>query len=230
MRIWAIVASMVIIPSSVASGAPIAVGGFTFSEGEVAFADDASLVSGSVRFSCTAGGTAASSISEALSGSDVTQCVNTVGGGDGTVEVLFTDNSITNGPGTDLVIFEVSGFQSVGTPDPNERFEVSIFDGATYSGFASYDPVSTGYGTLDPSLYIFAVEIDLSDFGLAAGAITDRVRVHLFDVGGGSKAADIAALGALNSGAPVPEPSSGALVLLGLALLCHGSRSRLTRR
>jgi len=63
---------------------PLTIGGFDFLDGERAFADDAFLVSGSgVRFSCLVGGTAASSIAEALSGSEITQCVNVVGGGDG---------------------------------------------------------------------------------------------------------------------------------------------------
>lgn len=206
--------------TSAASAASITVGGFVFDAGEAAFADDAFLVSGSgVRFNCTAGGTAASSFAEALSGSGVTQCANVSGGGDGIVEVRFTDNSIVNGAGTDLVIFEVSGPQSPGTPDPRERFEVSILDGSTYSPFVAFDPVATGFGTPEPTLDIFAVQIDLSSFGIATGVSIDRVRLHLFDNGLGSKGADIAALGALNSGAPVPEPSTALLLGVGLAVL-----------
>ena len=136
----ATVLGLVFWSAATASAVPITVGGFTFSAGEAAFADDASLVSGSgVRFTCTAGGAAASSLAEALSGSDVTQCANVSGGGDGIVEILFTDNSIVNGAGTDLVIFEVSGPQSPGTPDPRERFEVSIFDGSSFSSFSAFD-------------------------------------------------------------------------------------------
>jgi hypothetical protein len=223
MQFFSIAAALVLmisVPPSV-SAAPITVGGFTFDAGEAAFADDAVLVSGSgVRFSCAAGVGAASSFAEALSGSDVTQCANVSGGGDGILEVLFNDNSIINGVGTDLVIFEVSGPQAVGTPDPRERFEVSVFDGTAYSSFTAFDPVATGYGTPDPTLDVFAVEIDLSAFGIAMGAQVDRVRLHLFDNGLGSKGADIAALGAVNSIALVPEPSTALLLgfgLLGLA-------------
>lgn len=219
MRVLVLFAVVVLfaVPSD---GAPISVAGFNFPEGEASFADDAFLFSGSgVRFNCTAGGTAAGSYAEALSGSDLTQCVNVSGGGDGIVEVLFTDNSILNGTGTDLVIFEVSGPQSPGTSDPRERFEVSVFDGTSFTSFAAFDPIATGYGTPDPTLDVFAVEIDLSDFGVSAGERVDRIRLHLFDNGLGSKGADITALGALNSAAPVPEPASGPLVLLGLLLL-----------
>ncbi len=89
-----LVATLIVLLPAAAFGSPISVGGFSFAAGEAAFADSASLVSGSgVRFTCTAGGTAASSYAEALSGSDVTQCVNVVGGGDGIVEVQFTDNA-----------------------------------------------------------------------------------------------------------------------------------------
>jgi hypothetical protein len=208
--------------------APISVAGFTFAEGELAFADDAFLVSGSgVRFDCAAGGPAASSFAAALSGSDLVQCVNVAGGGDGIVEVLFTDNAILNGSGVDLVIFEVSGPQSPGTADPRERFELSVFDGSTFSPFAAFDPVATGFHTPDPTLDVFAIQIDLSSFAIAAGERVDRVRLHLFDNQLGTKGADISSLGALNSAAPVPEPASGPLVLIGLLLL-HARR--LTRR
>jgi hypothetical protein len=138
-------------------------------------------------------------------------------GGDGILEVAFLDNSIINGAGTDLVIFEFSGPKSVGTSDPREYFEVSVLDGTTYSAFVGFDPVATGYGISNPlDSNLFAVEIDLSSFGIALGAQVDRVRLHLFDNGLGSKGADILALGALNSGATIPEPSTALLMSLGL--------------
>ena len=218
-----LVAALILLLPTAAFGSPISVGGFSFTAGEAAFADSGSLVSGSgVRFNCTAGGTAASSYAEALSGSDVTQCVNVAGGGDGVVEVQFTDNAVQNGAGVDLIIFEVSGPQSPGTPDPAEHFEVSIFNGTAFSAFVGFDPVATGFGTPDPTLDIFAVQIDLSSFGIAPGASVDRVRLHLFDNGLGSKGGDIAALGALNS---VPDPST-ALLVSSFILVLAGRRGR----
>ena len=130
----------------------------------------------------------------------------------------FTDNAVQNGPGPDLIIFEVSGPRSPGTPDPAEHFEVSIFNGTSFTPFVGFDPVATGFGTPDPTLDIFAVQIELSSFGVTSGALVDRVRLHVFDNNQGSKGADIAALGALNS---IPEPSTGLLLatgLLGLAM------------
>ena len=144
--ITALVIGTILTPSA-GSAAAIVVGGFTFPAGLEAFADDAFLVSGSgVRSSCAAGVSPASTISEALSGANLAQCVNVSGGGDGIVEVLFTNNSIENGVGADLVLFEVSGPQTPGTPDSRERFEVSVFDGSLFSPFVAFDPVATGLG------------------------------------------------------------------------------------
>jgi hypothetical protein len=61
------------------------------------------------------------------------------------VEVRFIDNWIVNDPGADLVVFELSGPQSVGTADSRERFGVSIFDGSSFSAFTNFDPVATGF-------------------------------------------------------------------------------------
>lgn len=219
MRILVTVALALFLPA-LGDAAPVSVAGFTFAEGEAAFADDAFLASGSgVRFSCTAGGIEAGSLGQALSGSDLAQCVNVSGGGDGIVEVLFTDNSILNASGTDLVIFELSGEQPVGAADSKERFEVSVFDGSSFSPFFAFDPVATGFAMPESTLDVFAVQIDLSHFGIADDARVDRVRLHLFDNGQGTKGADIAALGAINSAAPVPEPAATPLVLFGLLVL-----------
>jgi hypothetical protein len=77
-----VLTTLIVLLPATAFGAPLSVGGFTFAAGESAFADTASLVSGAgVRFNCAAGGAAASSYAEALSGSDVTQCVKQGQGG-----------------------------------------------------------------------------------------------------------------------------------------------------
>jgi hypothetical protein len=221
------VVALLLLQPVAAFASPISAGGFSFAAGEAAFADTASLLSGSgVRFTCTAGGVAASSYAEALAGSDTTQCVNVVGGGDGIVAVQFIDNAVQNGAGVDLIIFEVSGPKAPGTPDPAERFEVSIFNGDSFSPFVGFDPIATGFGTPDPTLDIFAVAIDLSSFGIAPGVSIDQLQLHLFDNGLGSKGADIAALGALNSIGPIPEPATAALLALGLVGLAAGRRRR----
>jgi len=150
--------------------------------------------------------------------------VNNDTGDSGVVEIVFSDNLILNSAGPDLVVLELSGAMSAGTPDPRENFGVSVYDGVAFTPFTYFDPIATGTSYCgDPSLCLdtFSVEIDLSAFGLFEGQTVDRVRLHIFDVGLGTKSADIGVLGALNS-APIPEPSTG--LLLGWGLLPLASR------
>ncbi len=209
------------LTAPVAMATPIELAGFTFEMGEQAFADDAFLVSGTIRWWCvTPGLQPATSVAEALTGSDTDHCVNNDTGNSGVVEVVFVDNTIVNEAGVDLVIFEGSGTLPAGTPDPRERFGVAIFDGSAFTGFQYFDPISFGSGGF------FTVEIDLDAFGVASGGLVSRVQLHVFDVGLGTKSADISALGALNS---VPEASTGVLVSIGLMLLAGAARGSRTR-
>lgn len=163
----------------------------------------------------------ARSVAEALAGSDLSHCVNNDTGNSGVVEAVFVDNLILNDSGPDLVVFELSGALAAGTPDPRENFGVSVHDGRAFTPFAYFDPIATGTSFCgDPAqcLDTFSVEVDLSAFGLSDGQTVDRVRLHIFDVGLGTKSADVGALGALNS-APIPEPSTGWLVGGGVLLL-----------
>jgi len=223
MRAIALGAGLFFVTTS-AFASPIELGGYSFS-GEASFADDAFLVSGTIRFNCLGGGWGvtpeATSVAEALAGSDLSRCVNNDTGNSGIVEVNFADNLILNGGGPDLVVFELSGAMDAGTPDPRENFGVSVHDGASFTPFTYFDPIATGTSFCgDPTqcLDTFSVTIDLSEFGLSDGQTVDRVRLHIFDVGLGTKSADIGALGALNS-IPIPEPSTGLLVGGGILLL-----------
>lgn len=215
------------IPAGIAA-LPFDLAGYQFESGEEAFADDAFLVSGTVRHTCaTAGAGPAGSVAEALVGANLEQCINNNTGNAGIVEAVFLDNSIENAPGVDLVIFELSGALAAGTPDPRERFGVSIKLPGEFSPFTYFDPIATGTNSCgDPTLCLdtFAVELDLSDFGILPGALVDRIRLHVFDVGLGTKSGDIAALGALNSAAAIPEPSTGMLLIAGLIALRSSQR------
>jgi len=221
MRITVRAILAVSLLSASAHAAPISVGGFTFNAGEEAFADDAVLVSGVIT------GADAPTIKTILVGSNISDSFNTGDSGGGIVEVLFTDNVILNDAGNDLVIFELSGDQPAGTPDPREIFGISIFNGVSFSSFVTVTPVATGFpDPADPTLDVFVVPVDLSSFGIAPGATTDRVRLHIFNANLGSKSADLTALGALNSLA-VPEPSVSAAFAVGLsALVLHRWRRR----
>lgn len=234
MRAIALGAGLCLLATA-AFASPINVGGYSFS-GEASFADDAFLVSGTIRFNCLGGGWGvtpeATSVAEALAGSDLSRCVNNDTGNSGIVEAIFSDNLILNEAGPDLVVFELSGAMAAGTPDPRENFGLSVHDGAAFTPFTYFDPVATGTSFCgDPlqCLDTFSVEIDLSAFGLSDGQTVDRVRLHIFDVGLGTKSADIGALGALNS-APIPEPATGLLVAGGVLLLASSSRRHRTRR
>ena len=217
-----------------AFASPINVGGYSFSS-EAAFADDAFLVSGTIRFTCLGGGWGvnppAGSEAEAIAGSDLSHCVNNNTGNSGIVEAVFSNNLILNNAGPDLILFELSGTMAAGTPEPRERFGVSVYDGATFTPYTYFDPIATGTNFCgDPALCLatFSAEIDLSSFGLSGGKTVDRVRLHIFDVGLGTKSADIGALGALNSAA-IPESATSVLVGLGIISLERGVRFRRTR-
>ncbi len=206
--------------AAAAQAAPISVGGFTFSAGEEAFADDAILVSGVIT------GADGPTIKTTLVGSSISDSFNTGDSGGGIVEVLFTDNLIVNGAGADLVLFELSGDQPAGTPDPREIFEISIFNGVSFSSFVTVTPVATGFpDPADITLDVFAIQVDLSSFGIAFGGTTSRVRLHIWNANLGSKSADLTALGALNS-LSVPEPSSAVTLAIELGALAIIRRRR----
>ena len=82
-----------------AFASPINVGGYSFSS-EAAFADEAFLVSGTIRFTCLGGGWGvnppASTVAEAVAGSDLSHCVNHNTGNSGIVEAVFSNNLILN--------------------------------------------------------------------------------------------------------------------------------------
>jgi hypothetical protein len=208
---------LVTVATCLASWSPIratalTIAGFTFPEGEEAFADDAFIAEGVVT------GFTEEEVRQRITGSDVGPGFRVIHPDEAVIEVLFTDNAIVNQSGTDLVIFERSGALGAGIPDPRERFGVSIFNGFSFSPFVNFDPVDTGFSASGGTLNLFVVEIDLAAFGIPAGASTDRLRIHLFDNLAGTRSADPTALGALHS-APVPEPATGALLAIGLAIL-----------
>lgn len=212
MRFSPFLAAAVFATSAPAYASPIVVAGFTFSAGEAAFADDAVYISGPLLDPAT--------IKRVLVGSDISDSFNTGDSNRTVIEVRFLDNAIKNDPGVDLVVFELSGDKPAGSPDPREVFDIAVPIGADFSAFVRVTPIATGWNDpADSTLDVFAVQVDLSSFGVPAGEIIDRLRLGVFNANLGSKSADLTGVGALHSIAAIPEPSTAALLLAGMAVL-----------
>ncbi len=199
---------------AVAAGAvPITVAGFTFSAGEGAFADDAVVVSGTVTSATD------EQVRATLVGSSLGDSIRVITPDIAVIELVFSDNAVVNGPGTDLVIFELSGSaQPVGFADAREKFEFSVLDGSGFSPFVEVVPVNTGFlAPHDSTLSAYVVQVDLASFAFSDGQSAQRVRIRLVD-NLATRSADPTALGAVHS-TPVPEPASGLLMALGLLCL-----------
>lgn len=143
----------------------------------------------------------------AYPGLDLQQSVDLVLEDDGTDEWIFgkallqldfTDNAVVNGPGADLVVFEVGGA---------EAFELRVFVDAIceYSQPLSFTPVATGFGvSVCSAQAINAAAIDLDAFAIPAGASVRRLRIDSKGTAPGSSAgADLLQVMALNSVPPV---------------------------
>jgi hypothetical protein len=124
------------------------------------------------------------------------------------VQLGFTDNVVVNGPGADLALFEL-GFV--------DTFKVSLSIGGTVLSYLATD---TGHTILaaDDSTYALNVAlVDLSDFGLAAGATISSIVIGMDTFGQEGTVPALSLVGALNSApSAVPEPASLALLAAGL--------------
>ncbi len=217
MRIGTRLACMLVVSAAAiplaSAAAPISVAGFFFANGEDDFAQNAVVVSGTVT------GSSAAQVRAVLVGSNISDSIRVITPDIAVIEITFGSRQILNLVGPDAVIFELSGDQAVGTPNYNERFEVSVFNGTNFTPFQVVIPLATGFDDpADATLDVFAVQLDLSDYGIAAGASTDRIRIRLVD-NLVTRSADPTAVGLLHS---VPEPPTisyvGAVLLIGFAV------------
>ena len=203
------------------SSAVITVGGYSFDDD--AFAD--TLISSSGTFTVIPG---VSTLEDVVVGSTLPDYAFTRSPG-AYLEVGFTDNVIINSAGDDLVIFEL------GRPDVVE-LSLSL-------GGVQVSKVLTNTGLSSGRFNLNAAAWDLgADFGLADGDSIDRL---VLGVGTttitpfSNTVPSITAIGALNSAAPgsgnpvggggsaaVPEPSTYAMMILGLAGLGYCKRRK----
>lgn len=196
------VLSFVGLVAAAAPASAVAVGGYTFNPN--AFAD--TVISSSGTFS-TSGGTLSSVLTDTDAG---TYAFSFTTGA--FVEMGFTDNTLVNGAGADLVLFDL------GVPD---SFKLSITIGGTMLSYAS---VATGESA--GGFPLNAVAIELGDFGIASGASLSSIVIGLDFIGSEGTVPSLSLVGALNSGdvGNVPEPAT--LLLTGLALGGLGVSSR----
>lgn len=190
---------------------PVTIGGVTFAD-ESAFADQLISVTGPLlRWSGTgtslvgAGGPAG--VSELLTDQQPGTFVIAGFPASGQQVTLgFVDNRLVNGAGADLALFEL-GFA--------DSFRVTI-GGVSRTYTSVYSGVSS-VGPFSNLSELNVARVDLSDFGVAAGAALSEVTIGLDIVSAPGFTASLSLVGAINSQRTIPEPSS-ALLLLGAAL------------
>jgi hypothetical protein len=152
------------------------------------------------------GAAAACGILAAYPGQSLSQSVGTVMQGNSAANWLFgravlqldfLDNRIVNGPGADLVVFEIGGA---------ENFRLSVFFEAIceWSSPRNYSVTSTGLQAgCGPTSGINARAVDLSDFGVLPGASVRRLLLENLGAPGGAVGSDLAQVLALNSAPPL---------------------------
>ncbi len=142
----------------------ITIGSFTFDQN--AFADAVGTTTGSILTFVTIGPpppeflTNTISVDAALTGSDLNSGVFC--NAPCTIELLFTDNTVVNRVGTDLILFEQGGAESTFVTIGETERLISSF--VTAAGVADLT------GAL-----INMFSIDLDDFGIASGGLISSV-------------------------------------------------------
>jgi len=205
-----VVALMVVFVAFGEARGEIDLGSLTFDEN--AFADAAELVAGDPPPPTLPPGL---TWCEALCGANLSTSVEEVRDNEVIFELRYVDNAILNGPGVDLVVYEMA---------TQEAFSVAVKkQNGEFTDFLRVFPALQGFSV--DGREVSAGLFDLDDFGIPANATVTTIRLIGGPANGGSKDPDIAAAGALNS--VVPEPSIFALLTAGaFALLAYTWRRR----
>lgn len=136
------------------------------------------------------------------------------------VVLRFTDNSVVNGAGDDLALFEVGHEAYEYSQEGFDSFDITI-NGITRTYF------TTETTTIVDDHNVNMTTLDLSFFGIAEGATINEIRIGMdFDTRGSRPQLQLVA--AIHSGPalPVPEPQSWALLGGGMALLWAMARRK----
>lgn len=211
-------ALILLLPMSIQSAQAVTVlHGFTFQDN--AFAD--TLLSDPSGFTVSGAPDAAS----ALTGADTSSFAFNAMDGTG-IKLGFTDNTVVNGPGVDLIVFELNVLAA----------EPIV---ATINGVQSAPQAQLATGSVfPPNGTIHYTAWDLTDFGVAIGGsvssvmlsgVCTAVLVPVYSCTQGALVASaFLAVGALNSG-PAVVPLPGAVWLLALGVLGLGMVGRRRR-
>jgi len=180
-----------------------------------AFADDGLALSNAIASGITTEPPGLT-IKDVITGSDLsTFTVHFVAG---VIELGFTNHQLVNGTGADLAIFEAM--------ELNDEFSVAVFlsdhNMQTATSYIRYAP--TDFGTVQ-GFGMNVAMVDLSDFGVPAGAEISWIRIMSDD----SNSVEIAGAGARPVIEPLPEPATMLFLAAGGLAVLMGRRIRRTR-
>lgn len=189
----------------------------TLQIGGITFADDSyadSLISSSGVFTVTG-----TSLQAALTDKDLSTWVSSMTPG-AKVVLGFTNNVIVNGAGDDLALFEVGHEAYEYSQEGFDSFNVTI-NGITRTYF------TTETTTIVDDHNVNMTTLDLSFFGIAAGATVNKIEIGMdFDTRGSRPQLQLVAAIHSMPVSAVPEPHSYALMLAGLCSLAWVVRRR----
>ena len=149
------------------------------------------------------------------------------------VTLGFTDNTVVNGLGDDLALFEVGHYAFEYSQDSFDTFKVTI-NGITRNYFVSETTtIVTLANDSDAQYNVNMTTLDLSSFGLAPGATISQVQIGLDYITINQNPApastpQLMMAAAINSGpiAAVPEPATWMSLFAGLGVVGAVARRR----
>jgi hypothetical protein len=211
---------LLLLPASTAAHA-VVLYGLNFDDS--AFSDSATHVFGDINYlgfsrdGLPITGDDDTDLSTALNGPDLYAHIEGLGDSSTkspyVVDVEFLDNTIFNGLGPDLVLWERGLAEPVG---------VAVYDPRimSFTSRIQFASVRVGDlpGSVDVTPGVNTASVNFDSWGLPAGLEINRIRIY--GGNGGDPSADIAAIGGLNSRfvsqSVIPEPTT--LFLLGSSL------------